>query len=787
VVSEAYDAEQAHLDFLHERLDERRAHAQRQLSEAFGQPGGTRQAQVERGASVNRLTRQIARYDAAENGLCFGRLDLGTGERRYVGRIGLPADDRDEDPLLVDWRAPAARPFYTATAHAAQGVRRRRHLHTRGRRITRLDDELLDEAGPSPSDQDLVGEAALMAALTADRTGRMQGAVATLQAEQDAVIRAPHHGVLVVQGGPGTGKTVVALHRAAYLLYSRPDLERRGVLVVGPNPVFLGYVGEVLPGLGETSVLLASVQELMPGVVADAEEPVEVAALKGRLRMAEVLARAVRARQAVVDGPMTITVAGERMTLAEADLRAAAERARGSRRPHNVARRAFRARLLDLLAGRMARVSTDLQEQYEAELLERIDVAALDRAVAADLASVTPEWDEENFAPAQEHDVDWRPTVAQEDAVQTLIDDLWPSLTPRQLLGDLLASPFRMAEAGLSPAEIALLTRDIGSPWTAADVPLLDEAAELLGVDREAAEAAEAERRAEAEEFAQGVLDLAAGSRAQEDEVTSERLSAADLVDAAGLASWNQEADRRTVAERAAADRTWAFGHVIVDEAQELSPMTWRLLVRRCPTRSFTVVGDVAQASSAAGSSSWAQGLAPFFGDRWRLEQLTVNYRTPTEIMAAAEPVRRAISADLRPARAVRSTPFAPRRIEVDGGLAGAVAEVTAHERAVLGDGRLAVIVTDTRLAEVTAAVTGRVPDASWGRGVDLEARVVVLTPRQAKGLEFDTVVLADPGAIVSAGAKGLNDLYVALTRPTRRLLIVHDGPVPPMLAAVGT
>lgn len=213
--------------------------------------------------------------------------------------------------------------------------------------------------------------------------------------------------------------------------------------------------------------------------------------------------------------------------------------------------------------------------------------------------------------------------------------------------------------------------------------------------------------------------------------------------------------------------------------------MTWRLLVRRCPTRSFTVVGDVAQASSAAGSSSWAQALTPFFGDRWRLEQLTVNYRTPAEIMAAAEPVRAAVSAELHPARAVRSTPFPPRRIEVDGGVAGAVAQVTAHEAAVLGDGRLAVIAPDGRLAEVSAAVGAAVPGASSGRSVDLEARVVVLTPRQAKGLEFDTVIVADPAAIEAANARGLSDLYVALTRPTRRLLVVHAGPVPPLLEAI--
>lgn len=781
------------MTLLYSRVDARREKLRRDLAGALREQAGTAQAQVERGAAVSRLSRQLAAVEAAEHGLCFGRLDSADGDRRYLGRIGVRGTEPDDDPLLIDWRAPAARPFYTATAAAPQNMRLRRHLHTRDRRVIRLDDELLDGSAPAPGDVALCGEAALLAALRAERTGRMRDVVATLQAEQDRIIRSPHTGVLVVQGGPGTGKTVVALHRAAYLLYTHPRLNERGVLVVGPNPVFLGYIGQVLPGLGETGVLLATVGELFPGVSARGEEAGAVAAVKGRLVMAEVVAEAVRARQAAPKGPVEVVIDGERLRLEPETLAGAAERARATMLPHNLARPVFCQAVIEELARRMAGMIADLEARFEEELAGQVDFAALDRAVAEDLDDMfggdAPAVDPEEQARTEllEAERNWREALPRHPAVRRLLERLWPSLTPQRLLEELFADPHRLGEAAgrLSPADRELLRRAPGGGWTPADVPLLDEAAELLGVDRRAERERLSREHAERVEYAQGVLDIARGSRAGEDDDPDEAegLSAADLLDAERFAERHEETDLRTIAERAAADRTWAFGHVIVDEAQEVSPMAWRLLTRRCPTRSFTVVGDVAQTSEAAEATSWSRALEPFFGTRWRLERLTVNYRTPVEIMSASDRVLAAIQADLEPARAVRDGGVPPWREEVSPtGLPARLATLAAEEAREAGDGRVAVIVPRADLARLAEAVRTAVPDASWGTGPDLERRVVVLTARQAKGLEFDSVVLADPRAVLESSPRGLNDLYVALTRAVRRLAVLHPGPVPEVL-----
>src|SRR3954447_21846478 len=298
-------AEQQHVTGLYRRLDEVRERAVHRLREALATRVTTPQSIGEREAQANFQTARLAALDAAEAGLVFGRLDLReTGSPRYVGRIGLSAEE-GHDPLLVDWRAPAAQPFYTATALSDQGVRRRRHIRTRLRTVVGISDEVLDPDDPAAANSSgLTGESALLAALNASRTGRMTDIVRTIQAEQDHIIRADAKGVLVVQGGPGTGKTAVALHRAAYLLYThRERLARSGLLVVGPTPTFLRYIADVLPSLGETGVLLADLASLRPGLQAQAPERPEVAELKGRLTMADVIAAAVADRQAVLDAP----------------------------------------------------------------------------------------------------------------------------------------------------------------------------------------------------------------------------------------------------------------------------------------------------------------------------------------------------------------------------------------------------------------------------------------------------------------------------------------------------
>ena len=763
--------EQQYIAGLYERVDALRDQASARLATALREEGGTPQARLDRDAAIARYAGQLARLDAAENGVCFGRLDLRSGECLHIGRIGLRDEPGEGEPLLLDWRAPAARAFYVATANAPHGVRRRRHIVMRGRRVTGLDDEVLDReelAGASG----LTGEAALLAAVAATRTGRMQDIVATLQAEQDAIIRSAPSGILVVQGGPGTGKTAVALHRAAYLLYTHPHLAKRGVLVVGPSATFLGYISQVLPGLGETNVLLRTVGELFPGVAADRGESRLTEEVKGRPMMTGLLAAAVRDRQAT--GPAEFEFDGETLRLDAAVVRAATRRARAARLPHNRARPVFQRQIIAALAQQYAKFSRELAERLEADVSDVLAEAS--EAIEADLAAIplvpgSGEDEQVNLAAL-------RRELWADPGVRARLDDLWPALTPQRLLEELFADPARLAAAapGLSAAERAALLREPGG-WSSADVPLLDEAAELLGRDDRADRARSTHERAQQIAYAQGVLDIAAGS-------SDEETAASGFLDAAALAARHEAPDYRTVAERAAADRTWTFGHVIVDEAQELSPMAWRLLARRCPTRSMTIVGDVAQTGSAVGTTSWERVLQPLAGDRWRLTRLTVNYRTPAEIMAAAASLLAAIDPEQPPPQSVRQAGAPPWRMATTpDALPATLAEITSAEAG--SEGQLAVIVPDTRVAELAEAVGRAVPGASFGESPDLTSPVVVLGARQAKGLEFDSVLIADPGAILAGSPRGRNDLYVAMTRSTQRLGVLHPGRPPADLAAL--
>jgi DNA helicase IV len=743
-------AEQQYVSMLYGRLDELRDRASGRLARVLRQTGGTHQARSERETFSVLYTRQLAQFDAAENGLCFGKLDFRDGEPRYIGRIGIHDDsDGDYRQLLMDWRADAARPFYLATAASPADVRRRRHIKTRGRTVVSVDDEVLDLAAADPDKHEgLTGESALLAALGASRTGRMSDIVATIQAEQDWIIRAALGGVLVVQGGPGTGKTAVALHRAAFLLYTyREQLTKRGVLVVGPNATFLRFISQVLPSLGETSVLLSTVGDLFPGVRASGTEPPATAEIKGRLAMADVVAAAVRDRQKLPSKAVEVQAYRETLRLSPAVIAKAVQRARRSRRPHNQARQVFARELIEALTRQLvARIGANVLG--EENLLGRADVDEL------------------------------RQELRRDPAVRALVERLWPVLTPQRVLEDLFASPGRLAAAAsrLTGAERSALLRDRGSDWTPADVPLLDEAAELLGEDDRAVRAAARRRRRERVAYARGVLDII--SRDTEDDP--------EILDATGLATRHEDDDSLTAAERAAGDRTWAFGHVIVDEAQELSEMDWRMLMRRCPVRSMTIVGDVAQTGSVAGASSWTQVLDRYQGDRWRLTGLTVNYRTPAEIMDVAAEVLAAIDPDLEPPRSVRYTGVKPWRLAVaKDELPAVLAEATERAAAGLGDGRLAVIVPGSRLDELGRAISAAVPGAAIGEQPDLERPVVVLTVSQAKGLEFDSVVIGDPDGILAESPRGLNDLYVALTRATQRLGVVHAGVVPDVLAGL--
>jgi DNA helicase IV len=626
---------------------------------------------------------EIARLDAVTDGLCFGRLDLRDGRRVYVGRIGLFRED-DDEPLLVDWRAPAARPFYTATSAAPDGVVRRRRITTRGRTVTALDDELVDlSAADQGKPQDtmvLVGEAALLAAVTAERSGRMRDIVTTLQAEQDRIVRDDHHGVLVVQGGPGTGKTAVALHRVAYLLYTHEHLRSRGVLVIGPSQVFLDYIGQVLPGLGENRVVTATIPDLRPGVTVSRVDPPEVAARKGAAVMAERLADAVRARVRTPDEPVDIEFEQQVLRLDADRCRRAVRKARRAGLPHNQAKLVFEQEIVAVLTQELvdrmeAVVLTDTGEALDGGSADgRLSEADL-RALAA--AGVVLGRDEDEGPRVLVDDTDktaLRNALLADTGVQAALDDLWPALTPAQVVADVVE----------------------GQDWSVADIPLLDEAAALVG------------------------------------------------------------------------ESMPTFGHVVVDEAQELSEMDWRMLMRRCPTRSMTIVGDLAQTGSPGGAGTWARALSPHLADRWRLALLTVNYRTPAEIMAATADLLATHHPGMRPPESVRSSGETPWRLRAE---LTALADLAAAHTG----GQLAIIAPARHLTTLAAAL-------SLPAALDLTDKLVLLTPAQAKGLEFDAVLIVDPTRIL-ADPLGHNDLYVAMTRATQRLGIVHPGPPPVELA----
>ncbi|MCP2324475.1 DNA helicase IV [Hamadaea flava] len=773
--------EQAVVTMLYGHLDKLREQADERLAAALRQTGGTQQERSQRESTVLMHTEQQAQYSAVESGLVFGRLDLAAPDdadpissTRHIGRIGIFDEEHDFEPLLLDWRAPAARPFYLATAAAPDGVRRRRHIRTHERDVIGVDDEVLDLAEAAQGDQhpheSLTGEAVLLAALGAKRTGRMKDIVETIQAEQDQIIRADLSGVLVVQGGPGTGKTAVALHRAAYLLYThRRELSSRGVLVVGPNATFLRYIAHVLPSLAETGVLLRTQADLFPGVHAGHEEPDAVAEIKGRAVLADVLAQAVRDRQRVPDDYLEIVIDQDslRRTVLRLD-RAVAEDARAAARssgkPHNLARETFDAEVIHALSMQLAEeIGTD---PFADDPLGGNDAPGDPLLLEeADLA-------------------EFRRELREEPGVQAALDWCWPILSPQRLVGDLLGSAERLATAAakLPVEERAKLHRSRGDAWTPADVPLLDEAAELLGDDDRDARALAERTRRQLDAYAAGALQILHGSRSidLEDEIDPELLTAADLLDAARLGGRQEEVDRRTAAERAAADRRWAYGHIIVDEAQELSPMAWRLLMRRCPSRSMTVVGDVAQTGVIGGATSWQDVLGAYVADRWRLTELTVNYRTPSEIMALASGVLAAIDPAMPVPRSVRDSGEQPWLATVDPDtLIAELTRAVATEAKLVDGGRVGVLVPATRLPAWGGAIAEAVPGAAVGDESDLDSDVVVLSVRQAKGLEFDTVIVADPAGLVAESVRGLSDLYVALTRSTNRLGVLSPGPLP--------
>ncbi|WP_433282696.1 HelD family protein [Micromonospora sp. CA-244673] len=684
--------EQRHLDRVYARLAELRRSAADAEREGYRLARvGNFGALVERDAMVFHAAQRRHVLDAEHEGLVFGRLDLRTRQVLHVGRLGVRGENAET--LVVDWRAPAAAAFYQATPAEPQGVVRRRTIQSSAEQVTRIEDDLLDPES-APPDMAVVGDGALLATLSRATGHGMRDIVATIQREQDEAIRSPGSGVTIVSGGPGTGKTAVALHRAAYLLYSdRARYAGGGILVVGPSSVFVQYIASVLPSLGEETATLHSLGSLFPGVSATRTDPPEVAAVKGSLRMRRVLERAVR--DAVPDSPgeLRLLYRGELLRLERAELDAIRDRtlSRGARR-NEVRRAAFDAVLAALWAqARRLRIGR-LPEQpaFEDEIIDR------------------PEFRE--FLKA------W-----------------WPRLHPRHVLG-WLARPERLrryAGGVLSGAEIRLLTgayRSLdGEGLTIADVALLDELDALLG---------QPVRRARPK---RDPFQLAGGVR--------ELSTAADRQRAARAAARERPEDYRD------------YAHVVVDESQDVSPMQWRMIGRRGRLASWTVVGDPAQTAWTGDPQELARARDQALGRRRRHRyELTTNYRNSAEIFAVAAAEIHRVHPDLALPTAVRSTGVPPVERSVPAGDLPAATAAAARALLAEVEGTVGVITPVPRRDEV----------AGWLG--DLGGRLQVVTSLQAKGMEYDGVVLVAPSEIRADPGSGVRTLYVALSRATQRL-----------------
>jgi len=683
------DAEQAYVDHAYACLESARDRALELTAMVEVGQGGTNQARFEREAIWDSVATRLGRLDMGDAALVFGRIDQEAeagGDRFYIGRVGVW--DVDQDPVVVDWRAPVAEAFYRATGPVPMGLERRRHLVSRGRVVVGIEDELFGdpERFRDGDGNRLKGEGALIAALETARTGRLGDIIGTIQTEQDDIIRAPLSGVHAVQGGPGTGKTVVALHRAAYLLYThRFPLEGQGVLVVGPNRLFLAYIEQVLPSLGEAGVQMATLGDVVGGVrVGDRREQAEVGRLKGDLRMVRFVSKAVRTRQRPMRADLRIGHGLQWLVLPVEKSQRIVDQARRRYRTHNAARKFVEA------------------EFYEA-------------LVASGRGDLDPEA--------------LRERLRGELSVREALEWMWPVLTPAQLLNDLLGSRalIRSADPSLTTEQVDALYRErVTQPddllWTASDAPLLDEARAVLG---------------------------ARPGRRDEDTVRT-------------------------------------YGHIVIDEVQDLSPMDLRMLDRRSLNGSMTVVGDIAQATGAWAHDNW-EGILRHLPNRRPpvRHELTVGYRIPGPLMDVAARVLAVAAPDLAPPRSVRGDGDPPRFVALTGEQAeklDGLAEVVRSELEAVGAGNLAVVTTDSQAADVEDALERA--GIAYGRPTrqGLDAQVAVVPVGLVKGLEVDGAVVVEPARMVRERAQGLRALYVALTRATRRVAIVHAEPLPPVL-----
>ena len=721
---------------------------------------------VERDVVMSTALTRLDQLAIGDQPLFFGRIDYdvndeGTRDVYHVGRLAV--SDEQLNALVVDWRAPVAEAFYRATGVESLSLSRRRHVAIRGHEVIGVEDEYFADANGDlmvPEDEArsatpeglvdggmaLGGPGALLAALGRARTGRMGDIIATIQGEQDRIIRNPLAGILLVQGGPGTGKTAVALHRAAYLLFThRSTLERQGVLVVGPNPLFLNYIENVLPSLGESGVTLATISELVTNVEVGARESEELDQLKGDIRMVKVLARALRTRQHPLRDDVEIPVGRAILNLKASWSKDIVERAR--RRPGNHNQR--RSAVGRELALRMA-------NEYHSRFVKNSDEAISQVNELADAIRATQQF-------------------------KIALQRIWPRLTGQDLLHDLFGAPALIRAAAkdiLNDEEIALLHRPRSLNledvlWTKADAALIDEARILLGPRKKP--------RPKPKPGDSGILDgvdldAYAGNVRQAALREAERLAPTQ----------SQELDEAEFV---------TYGHIVVDEAQDLSPMELRVLKRRDLTGSMTIVGDMGQATTAGSSASWNAVLEVLEPRREPARvDLTVSYRTPEEVLDFAQPTLKAASPDLEAPKPVRRAGSDPTvEVVAPNEFAATLSAAVKRECENVHPGRVAVIVTSTRVDEIVAILNGAGLGAIDPRELEskgLSADLVVLAAEGANGLEFDATVVVEPGEIARRGSgatkaitsRGLRTLYVAMTRPTRRLAIVASGELPPTI-----
>ncbi|HET6299565.1 MAG TPA: RNA polymerase recycling motor ATPase HelR [Kribbella sp.] len=696
--------DEKHFAAIAESLEQSIADLSARLDEARKAPGGEGQEALDRDLEIHRLTTRLRTLRRFGLDLCLGQMvSADDSEPVYVGRLGLT--DSTGRRLLIDWRSPAAEPFFGATHANPMGlVSRRRYRWTRGR-ISDYWDEVFTSEGFEGHAAALDDQSAFIASLGSNRSDRMRDVLGTIQADQDAIIRAGSRGALIVDGGPGTGKTVVALHRTAYLLYSDPRLghHRGGVLFVGPHQPYLAYVSDVLPSLGEEGVQTCTLRDLLPeGTTAAVETDPDVARLKSTADIVKAIEPAVRLYEEPPTKPMTVETHWSDIWLSAADWSEAFGSADPST-PHNEVRDQVWEELLTILLDKH-------EEAYE------------DDDLSLDLV---------------------RRSLEQNEVLVDTFNRAWPLIEPTDLVGDLWSVPayLRMCAPWLSPDEVKKLQRADPQAWTVSDLPLLDAARQRLGDPeasrrkrrQKAAAAVERERMAdvidhiiEADDDNEGWVPMLRGHDIQESLVDVTALPTADPDLLAG-----------------------PFAHIVVDEAQELTDAEWQMLLLRCPSRSFTIVGDRAQARHGF-TESWQERLERVGLDRSTLASLSINYRTPEEVMAEAEPVIRAALPDANVPTSIRSS-----GVPVVHGVASELDSILDTWLAEHADGIACVISADDSFRTTS--------------------RVRSLTPELSKGLEFDLVVLIDPESF-GTGIEGAVDHYVAMTRATQQLVVLTSS-----------